>query len=166
MSELTIFGSIAGAIVAWAAAEWWREEPVRARDARAAWTCGAALMALHSVAAFLLLYDGSHATAVAATARQTAALMGIASGWGIYVNYAFNAVWLGDAAWWWIAPASYVTRPRVISTVRRAFFLFMFVNGAVIFADGWMRVLGGTAVTIAAIAWARDCRRRYVARLG
>lgn len=165
MSELAIFGSIAGAIAAWAAGEWWRGYPMRWREARMAWTCGATLMAVHSAAAFMLLYDGSHATAVAATARQTAALTGVESGAGIYINYAFLALWITDAAWWWIAPATYAARGRVIDASISGFFLFMFLNGAVIFADGWMRGLGATAATAVLVAWVRGPARGAASRL-
>lgn len=165
MSELAIFGSIAGAIVAWAVGEWWRDDPVRWREARMAWTCGASLMTVHSAAAFMLLYGGSHDAALAATARQTAALTGVASGAGLYVNYAFLALWTADAAWWWIAPAAYAARRRVIDASISGVFLFMFLNGAVIFADGWMRVLGATAVTAVLVAWARGLVRGASSRL-
>jgi hypothetical protein len=110
-------------------------------------------MTLHSAAAFVILYGGSHSTAVAATARQTAALTGVASGAGIYVNYVFIAIWIADALWWWAAADSYAARPHGVTIAVSAFALFMFINGGVIFADGLMRVIGATAVVIAAAAW-------------
>jgi hypothetical protein len=158
VSEVLVFGSVAGATVAWAAAEWWRAAPRSAARARVAWTVGAALMLVHSVAAFALLYGGSHRTAVDATARQTAAVTGVATGAGIYVNYAFLAIWLADVLWCWAAPAAYATRSPVVSVSLRVFFLFMFLNGAVIFADGLMRVLGAVAVATAGAAWIRGAR--------
>jgi hypothetical protein len=160
MSAVMVFGSVAGALVLWAVAEWWRHQAGRSSAARAAWTAGAALMTVHSIAAFMVIYGGSHAVAVAATARQTAALTGVESGAGIYVNYVFLVLWIADASWWWISPGSYATRPRVIATGIQAIFLFMFLNGGVLFADGWMRVLGAAVVTAVLVAWARDARRR------
>jgi hypothetical protein len=153
LNNAIIFGSVAGAMIAWAAAEWWRGVPRQTARARLAWTLGALLMTVHSVAAFVILYGGSHTAAVAATARQTAALTGIASGAGIYLNYFFLEVWIADALWWWIAADSYAARPRGITIAISAFFLFMFINGGVIFADGLMRVIGSVAVVIAAAAW-------------
>jgi hypothetical protein len=160
MTQPLVFGSVAGAIIAWAMAEWWRDTPGRLVHARLAWTLGAAMMGLHSVAAFIILYEGSHATALAATARQTAALTGVADGSGIYVNYLFVAIWMIDALWWWIAPAAYTARPSIVSHGLRAVFLFMFVNGAFVFADGLMRALGAAAVVVAATAWIRHAARR------
>jgi hypothetical protein len=113
VSEVLVFGSVAGATVAWA---------------------------------------------VDATARQTAAVTGVATGAGIYVNYAFLAIWLADVLWCWAAPAAYATRSPVVSVSLRVFFLFMFLNGAVIFADGLMRVLGAVAVATAGAAWIRGAR--------
>jgi hypothetical protein len=164
MTQLLVFGSMAGVLVLWAAAEWWRDDFAHVRAARIAWTGGAVLMVVHAAAAFALLYEGSHATAVAATARQTAALTGIDSAGGLYVNYAFLAVWVGDAAWWWAAPAGYAARSRILVAGLRTVFLFMFVNGAVVFADGWMQRLGTIAVAVAAAGWlrgSRQARRRH-----
>lgn len=158
MEEALIFGSVAGAIVAWGAAEWWRAMPQHAGRARLAWTLGATLMTSHSAAAFTILYGGSHGTAVAATAKQTEALTGVGSGAGIYVNYVFLTIWIADVIWWWAGPASYAARPHVVSALMRAFFLFMFVNGAVLFADGLMRVLGAVAVVMAGAAWIRSAQ--------
>ena len=160
MNDALIFGSVAGAVVAWAAAEWWRASPPHATQARAAWTLAAALMTLHSAAAFAILYGASHGTAVAATAKQTEALTGVASGAGIYVNYVFLTIWLADVIWWWARPVSYAARRPVVSALMRAFFLFMFVNGAVIFADGLMRVLGAVGVVTAGAGWLRSELRR------
>ena len=106
MTEVFVFGSVAGAVVAWAAAEWWRADKRHARRARLAWTIALALMTIHAVAAFVILYGGSHSTAVAAVAGQTEALTGYASGAGSCGTYVGLVAWLGDVSWWWTAPAS------------------------------------------------------------
>ena len=146
-----VFVTIAGAIVCWAVAEWWRARVPR--WSRLWWTAGALFMLIHSIAAFGLFYQWRHDVALVATARQTAAMTGIASGAGLYVNYALLAVWLLDAGWWWTAPASYRSRARAIEWGIHGFLFFMFVNGAVVFADGWMRLLGIAAVAVAGVAW-------------
>jgi hypothetical protein len=147
-------------IVAWVAAEWLKRRARRNRDraARAIWTAGAVLLAAHTLAAFHVVHLWSHEAAAAETARQTAALTGIDWGGGIFVNYAFLAVWAADAGWWWAAPVSYRNRSRTIDTALFLFFVFMFVNGAIVFADGAMRLLGAAAVTVVLWSWYRSKR--------
>jgi hypothetical protein len=129
------------------------------RRSRLWWTVGAAFVAVHSVAAFGIVYDWRHAVAEAATARQTAALVGIEAGAGIFVNYVCLGVWALDALWWWRRPDSYAARPRPVTLAVRGFIFFMFLNGAVVFADGWMRVLGAASVGIVTVEW---CRRVWL----
>ena len=145
MTELAVFATIAGATLAWAAAEIWRW--------RVMWMVGAVLATVHSVAAFALFYDWSHRTAVIETSRQTAALTGISWAGGIFFNYAFVAIWLADAMWWWVSPRSYGARARLIDGFVRGFLFFMFFNGAIVFADGWMRALGIVAVGGVGLTW-------------
>jgi hypothetical protein len=148
--ELVVFGTIALAVWCWALAEIFRQ--------RALWAAGAVLALVHSVAAFITFYDGSHAVARAETMRGTAALTGIEFSGGIYINYLFLAVWLTDAAWWVLRPHAYQQRPRALSFAIRGFIFFIIVNGAVVFADGWARAIGGTAVAVALLgAWHRRC---------
>jgi hypothetical protein len=147
-----VFVTIAIAIAAWAAAECLRVAR-RPALARVAWTAGAAAMIVHSLAAFAVFYGWDHETAVALTARQTAALTGIAWGGGLYVNYALLAIWSADAIWAWVSPVSYAQRPAALDIAVRGFLYFMFVNGAIVFADGWMRALGMLAVGLVTAAW-------------
>jgi hypothetical protein len=147
--ELAVFGTIAAGVAAWAVAE--------ARGSRTWWTLAALLTLIHSIVAFFVFYDGSHARAQAETMKQTAALTGVNFSGGIYVNYGFLATWLGDAAWWTVSPISYHSRPAWLSHLIHGFIFFIIVNGAVIFADGWAQVLGVTAVGVAIIGmWRRD----------
>ena len=146
-------------IVAWASAEWLkRPGPDRDGAARMLWTAGVVLLGAHTLAAFHFLHGWSHQAAAAETERQTAELTGLRWSGGLFVNYAFLAVWAADAAWWWTAPASYRRRPPAIQTAVFVFFVFMFVNGAIVFAGGAMRVLGAAAVTVALWSWYRSRR--------
>ena len=133
-----VFLTIAGAVICWAIGE--------ALRSRAAWTAGAVLTLVHSVAAFGVFYGWSHETARVMTARQTAEATGIDFGGGIYVNYAFVAVWLLDAIWWCVFPRSYAARPRPVSWAVHGFIFFIMLNGSFVFADGWARLLGVAAV--------------------
>ena len=74
-----VFVTIAAAVVCWAIGE--------ALRSRAAWTAGAVLTLVHSVAAFGVFYGWSHEIARIMTARQTAEATGIDFAGGIYVNY-------------------------------------------------------------------------------
>jgi hypothetical protein len=140
-------------VLAWAASEVLRRAPADRRDgARLLFTAGAVLLVVHAILAFQLTHGWSHGAALAETARRTELMTGVASGAGLYLNYAFIAVWGIEAAWWWMAPAGYRHRARVIDRSMFAFFLFMIVNGAVVFAAGRMRVAGAAAVAAALIA--------------
>ena len=146
MTQVAVFWTIAASTVAWAIAECWRVLGRQMPLARLVWSAGAAAMTVHAVSAFAIVYRGSHEVALAETARQTAALTGLDSGSGLYVNCAFLAIWLADAVWWWSGPAARA-RTAGLGWARLGLFLFMFVNGAVVFADGWMRTIGIVSVT-------------------
>lgn len=143
-------------VLAWAASEVLRRTgPADRRAVRAAYSAGALLLAIHIVIAFQTTHGWSHAAAYAETARRTALMTGVASGAGLYLNYLFAAFWMADATWWWIRPAGRATRSRGIDLAGFGFFVFMMVNGAVIFAAGPMRLAGAAAVAaaIAARVW-------------
>ena len=152
--ELAVRGSIAGAPASWALAEWlWWRHPSRGAGARGAWTAGAALMVLHALAVFQNVHHWSQDAALEHTARQTAAVTGFHWGGGLYVNYAFIALWVSDALLWWRDRASYERRSAVSRDTLLAIFLFMFINGGIVFAQGPARLLGIVAVGV--VSWAR-----------
>lgn len=149
-AELFVFATIALAVVGWAGAEVLRS--------RVLWAAAAGLALVHSATAFMTFYGGSHAVARRETMRQTAAMTGIDFPGGIYVNYVFLAVWTLDAGWWLLSPRSYHQRPRVLSLAIRGFIFFIILNGAVIFADGWARVIGSAAVAAVLGTWVFQCQ--------
>ena len=151
LAEAAVFASIAGAVTCWAVSE--------ALESRTAWTLGALLALGHALLAFAVFYGWSHEQARASTMRQTEALTGLRFAGGIYVNYLFLLVWLGDALWWWVSPRSRATRARAVTLAVHGFIFFIMVNGAVMFADGLARLLGGTAVAVVAMAWLRRFNR-------
>src|SRR5688500_3100681 len=151
--DLALRGTIWLAVIAWAASEVLRRAGADRREAaRAIYTAGALLLIAHTIAAFQLRHGWSHAEAFAATARRSEELTGFASGSGLYLNYLFIAVWAADAASWWLRPRAYQGRSRAIDITIFAFFVFMFVNGAIVFAVGPMRIAGAAAVAAALVA--------------
>jgi len=143
-------------VLAWVAAEWQRTHPAAAAaSGRAAWTLGAVTALAHAAMAFDAHHAWSHAAALADTARQTALVTGLRWGGGLYVNYAFLAVWSADALWWWLGPGSFRRRPGTLDAAVRAFLWFMFFNGAFVFVHGPMRWAGAAAALAVAAAWYR-----------
>jgi len=148
-------------LLAWAAGEWWRvsdaADPWRGR-ARAAWTAGAAALLTHTAFAFQVRHGWSHGHASEEIARRTRDVVGLSWDGGIWVNYAFDGLWLGEVAWWWLAPAAFLGRSRPLEWTVRLVFLTMFVNGAVVFAQGPVVPVGVAAIAVVCLAWARDAR--------
>ena len=134
--------------------------PLQVEPARSLWTAGLVLALAHAAIAFAVAYGWSHEVAARDTARQTAAVTGIAWDGGIFVNYVFMAVWFIDALWRWLAPAAYLRRPAGLERARAIFFLVMFVNGAIVFAGTAARVVGVPAVAAVCFAWMLSPRRR------
>jgi hypothetical protein len=150
MAIAVVRGTMIVATVAWAIGEaLMRRSPTSDRLARAIWTIGIALALTHVLLAFQLVYAWSHEAAVTATVNQAAERFGFGWRGGIYVNYGFLAVWLGDLCWWWVAPHSRAARDRRIEMARFTFFTFMFLNGAVVFASGIGRLVGIASVAVA-----------------
>lgn len=118
---------------------------LRGRAFHNLWTLAFALYAAHVAAAFHYRHDWSHVQALSDTARQTRELTGLDYGGGLWWNYAITLAWGADLALLWRSgrPAWW-TRPFV------AFWLFMAVNGAIVFAAGPTRWLSVAA--LAAIA--------------
>lgn len=146
------------ATAAWACAECLALRRPDDSNARSFYTAAVALAIVHALAAFHVTYAWSHERALAATARQTAAVAGLAWGGGLFVNYAFLFLWLADAAWWWIAPMRRARRSVPLERTRLFLFMFMFINGAIVFAGLTGRVVGVPAVAAVATAWARAAR--------
>ena len=122
--------------------------------ARPVWLLGALAYLGHVAAAFGIHHDWSHAVAYAYTAAQTEAYFGLHWGGGIWANYAFTAIWVAEGLWWQLAPAHYGRRSPGLTTAVRAVFLFMIVNGAVVFVDGPRRLIGiGLLAALIGIWW-------------
>jgi hypothetical protein len=148
------------ATAAWAASEaLTRRSLASDRAARTVSTIGLALALVHVALAFHIVYAWNHEAAVAATAQQAADRFGWGWRGSIYFNYVFLGIWIADVCWWWTAPRSHASRPAGFEAFRLAIFVFMFVNGAVIFASGVGRLVGVVSVgVVLAAALARRPR--------
>lgn len=104
--------------------------------ARLAWTFGLAAFLIHVGFAFGFFYAWSHETALAETARQTEEVVGVESSVGLWVNYAFTAILALDVLQQWRSGT------RRFATAIDWLVIFMIVNGAVVFADGFVRLYG------------------------
>ncbi len=67
-------------------------------------------------------------------------MSGFDSGFGLWLNYLFGALWIGDAAVLCFAPAQHARVPQWAMLAIHGFLLFMVVNGAIVFAQGPMRL--------------------------
>lgn len=110
--------------------------------ARWFWTIGCLCYLVHVGCAFDAFYSWSHQVAFKETARQTAERFGTAVGSGIYWNYLFTALWVGDVGFWWWKGAP------PLRVGMDGFFAFMFLNGVVIFPQGNIRYFGAVAALL------------------
>ena len=139
------------ALLLYTASEYGRTRQPPRRWAKPVWLLGAACYVVHVAVAFGTHHGWSHAAAYAYTAAQTDALIGLATGIGLWVNYAFTLLWAGEAVWWQALPASYARRAAAWTPAVRGAFLFMIANGAVVFVSGPRRLLG--IAVVAALIW-------------
>ena len=122
------------------------------------WCVGLVACVAHILLAMAYRHGWSHQAAVLETARQTAAIYGLAWGGGVYVNYLFVGVWLSEITWWRLDPSRYARQPLWLRRSVRAFYFVIVCNAAVIFVTPDRR-LAGIAMTMALVAaWA--ARRR------
>lgn len=122
--------------------------------ARLAWTGGYAAFLTHLVAAFHFYHHWSHRAAYDVTARQTAEVVGLAFGGGVYINHLFALVWGADVCWWWCRPVQYLARSRAVEWTVQGFMAFIAFNATVVFGHGPIRWVGLVAsVLLAFVAW-------------
>ena len=146
------------ALILYVAGEYGRTRRPAAAWARPIWLLGAVVYLAHVASAFDTHHGWSHAAAYAYTAAQTEALVGLRWGGGLWVNYAFTAIWAGEGVWWQVWPAHHARRARIWTSVLRGIFLFMIANGAFVFVSGSRRALGIAIMTTLVWIWWEDRR--------
>lgn len=103
---------------------------------RAWWTVACVTFVIHVAVALGRWHGWSHAHAfdhVEATAGF---------GPGIFVSYLFTLLWVADAAFWWLTPVGYERRAVWKEVAMHGFFVFIMVNGTVVYESGWIRWAG------------------------
>ena len=130
------------------------------REGRIVWTLGCAMLWVHVAVAFHFVHEWSHAHALGQTAEQTAAMVGVRSGAGVYLNYLAMLVWVADVAFWWrVGRERYRRRSLVITASLHGFLLFMMFNAAIVFVRGGTRYVGvaitAVLVVLAVKRWSR-----------
>ena len=134
------------------------------RWARLAWTIGCAALVAHFICAFDFYHGWSHESAYADTARQTAAVIRVNWGGGLFINYAVALVWFADVVWWWFAGVSaYRRRPWLITLVWHGFLIFIIFNATVVFKDGLTRWVGVLVCLSLLLSWV-SIRNEFVKR--
>ena len=155
------------ALLAYAGWQWWLPyhgdpaENDRAHRSRQFATLGLFAYLVHVGLAFDQHHDWSHLQALLHTAQRTEEVTGLSSGVGIYVNYAFSLLWLIEVTFWWaVGHQRYLGRHSWWLHSVMLIFLFMIVNGAIVFAAGPARWIGCAVVLVTLRrAWARAKRR-------
>ena len=127
--------------------------------ARAAWLIGCICYLAHVAFAFHFYHEWSHDLAFRHTARQTQAVVGWNWGGGLFINYLFTLVWSADVLWQWLAPLAHRSRSKGFELAIHGFFLFMIVNGTIVFGAGSIRWCGAAGLVALLAAW-RLSRRR------
>ncbi len=131
------------------------------RWVRLAWTTGCAALVVHFICAFNFYHGWSHEAAYRETARQTAAVIAINWGGGLFINYAVAALWITDVAWWWFAGVgSYRRRPWMLTLLWHSFLIFIIFNATVVFKDGPARWIGLLVSLTLCLSWALISRQR------
>lgn len=106
------------------------------RTARWLWTCGCTIFLLHVAAAFHWQHQWSHSVAYEHVLRRTAEMTGFGTGIGLYVNYAFAALWLADTVIWW-CDLRWPDRAAEYYSVQLVFAFLMFQATAVFGPAFW-----------------------------
>ena len=134
------------------------------RWARLAWTIGCAALVAHFICAFQFYHAWSQESAYVETARQTAEVVAVNWGGGLFINYAVAILWIADVAWWWFAGlSSYRRRPWLLTLIWHSFLIFIIFNATVVFKNGLTRWIGLLVCLGLVLSWVSINRQRSTA---
>ena len=121
--------------------------------AKSFWLVGSLLSLLHAIATMAFYHQFQHAAAYQDTAHQTEQAIGVAVGFGIWLNYLFVMAWLLDALWMNGFTNSYFARHRTFNWLIYGFLGFIAINGAIVFESGPVRWVGILAILFLVGMW-------------
>lgn len=141
----------------------WARRGLSPWSRRPAWLIsagGLALIVIHIAIAIFHHHGGDHAAAVAETARLTEAVYGVAWGGGVYVNYAFVAIWAAYLSWWRRRLDLVIDSRSIPVLVLRCLLFVLIVNALVVFASAQTRPLGVMVCAVLLWAWRPGAARQ------
>ena len=124
-----------------------------ASKTRWVWTAGFIFYMIHVICAFGFYHEWSHQEAYRHTAEQTAAVIGIHWGGGLYFNYAFTIFWLADVITWWCRDVELPNRSPTYFWILHGVFAFMVINATVVFGPPIWKWAAPVVVLVALIAF-------------
>lgn len=126
------------------------------------WSLGCGLFWWHTVSAYQFAHDWSHQDAVDHVRQRSEQLVGLPIGFGIYFNWLFGLVWTVDCGLVLLGRLRDAT--NFLGPVRwwlGGFMVFMWINGAIIFAQGAIRWLAtGCLIGLSVLALIQVHRSR------
>lgn len=161
LTRSTIWISIAAYTIGCVVFATVRRQPDADRWTRLAWTTGCVALVTHFIAAFHFYHSWSQQSAYVETARQTAEVISINWGGGLFINYAVAILWIADVAWWWLAGLNaYRRRAWLLTLLWHGFLLFIIFNATVVFKDGLTRWIGLLVCLTLGLSWVLISRGR------
>lgn len=157
-----LYVTIWASMIALGLSEWARRRRGR-WSRRPAWLIsagGLTLIVIHIAVAIFHHHGGDHAAAVAETARLTEAVYGVAWGGGVYVNYAFVAIWAAYLSWWRRRTDLVIDSRSIPVLVLRCLLFVLIVNALVVFASAQTRPLGVMVCAVLLWAWRPGAARQ------
>jgi hypothetical protein len=152
-TRFTIWVTLAGYFIGVAVFGLSRQRQNWERTARLAWTVACISLLAHVACAFHFYHGWSQMAAYQETSRQTAEVVGLNWGGGIYINYALMIGWVIDCIWWWLDSDGYRRRPQLLAAIWQAFLIFMIFNATVVFKTGPLRWLGLAMCLALGVLW-------------
>ncbi len=119
------------------------------------WLVGWAACLAHVLAAFHFRHGWSHRAAWEHVAQRTQEQVGWYFGDGLYVNYAFMAVYGFDLLWYWRTLGREATpKIRIRDLACIGFLWFVMINATIVFESGFVRwlSLAGSGTLVVALA--------------
>lgn len=161
LTRSTIWISIAGYVIGCVVFAMARGRMSLDRWTRRAWTTGCIALLVHFAAAFHFYHSWSHHAAYVETARQTAEVVAVNWGGGLFINYAVALLWIVDVASWWVGGvSSYRRRPWLLTLIWHGFLIFILFNATVVFKDGLIRWVGLLVSLTLCLSWIFINRQR------